>query len=72
MQSRSLPGEGGRPGGRCWPAAASRPSARAWGIRECYLALYRRRMYTEEKAKVVADVWGTEFIYFLAVLAIEY
>ena len=29
-------------------------------------------MYTEEKAKVVADVWGTEFIYFLAVLAIEY
>ena len=29
-----------------------------------------RRIYTEEKAKVVAAAWGTEFIQFLAVLAI--
>ena len=29
-----------------------------------------RRIYTEEKAKVVAAVWGTEFIRFLAALAI--
>ena len=27
-------------------------------------------MYTEEKAKVVAAVWGTECIPFLAVLAV--
>ena len=31
---------------------------------------HRRRIYTEEKAKVVADVWGTEFIPFLATRAI--
>ena len=31
---------------------------------------HRRRMYTEEKAKVVAAVWGIEFIQFLAALAI--
>ena len=29
-------------------------------------------MKTEEKAKVVASVWGTEFIKFLAALAILY
>ena len=27
---------------------------------------HRRRIYTEEKAKVVATVWGTEHIQFLA------
>ena len=27
---------------------------------------HRRRINTEEKAKVVAAVWGTEFIQFLA------
>ena len=27
-------------------------------------------MYTEDKAKIVAAVWGTEFIQFLAALAI--
>ena len=32
--------------------------------------LQRRRIKTEEKAKVVAAVWGTEFIQFLATLAI--
>ena len=32
--------------------------------------LYRRRIYAEEKAKVVADVWGTELIQFLAALQI--
>ena len=33
-------------------------------------ANHRRRIYTENKAKVVAAVWGTEFIEFLATLAI--
>ena len=33
--------------------------------RECFVGLsHRRKMYTEEKAKVVASVWGTEFIQF--------
>ena len=27
--------------------------------------MHRRRINTEEKAKVVADVWGTEFVQFL-------
>ena len=31
---------------------------------------FRRRIYTEEKAKVVADAWGTELLQFLAALAI--
>ena len=31
---------------------------------------YRRRIYTEEKTKVVADVWRTEFIQFLSALAV--
>ena len=31
---------------------------------------HRRRITTEEKAKVVAAVWGTELIRFLAMLAI--
>ena len=30
---------------------------------------YRRRTYTEEKAKAVADVWGTVLIKFLVALA---
>ena len=30
----------------------------------------RRRIKTEEKVKVVASVWGKEFIQFLAALAI--
>ena len=32
--------------------------------------MHRRRMYTEEKAKVVAAVGGTELLQFLAPLAI--
>ena len=44
----------------------------------CYDTLYfnmsapvpSRRIKTEEKAKVVAAVWGPEFIQFVAVLAI--
>ena len=32
----------------------------------------RRRIYTEEKAKVVSAVWGTKFIQFLDVLAVLY
>ena len=31
---------------------------------------HKRKIYTEDKAKVVASVWGTEFIHFLAVLAV--
>ena len=31
---------------------------------------HRRRIYAEEKAKVVAGVWGTDFIPYLAALAI--
>ena len=31
---------------------------------------HRRRIYTEEKAKVVAATWGTELLQFLAALAI--
>ena len=31
---------------------------------------YRRRIKTEEKAKVAASVWGTEFILFLAALSV--
>ena len=31
---------------------------------------HRRRMETEAKAKVVASVWGTKFIQFLAALAV--
>ena len=30
----------------------------------------RRRIYTEDKAKGVAAVWGTEYIQFLAALAV--
>ena len=32
--------------------------------------MHRRRIKTEEKAKVVASVWGEEFIQFLAALAV--
>ena len=32
-------------------------------------SIHRRRINTGEKAKVVAAVWGTEFIQFLAALA---
>ena len=31
---------------------------------------HRRRINTQEKANVVAAVWGTEFIQFLAALAV--
>ena len=31
---------------------------------------HRRRIKTEVKAKVVASVWGKEFIHFLATLAV--
>ena len=36
------------------------------------LLLHRRRIKIEEKAKVVASIWGTEFIPFLAALTIFY
>ena len=35
----------------------------------CFAAGHRRRMYTEEKAKVVAAAWGAELLKFLAALA---
>ena len=34
------------------------------------VVFHRRRIYTEEKAKVVAISWGTEMLQFLAALAI--
>ena len=42
-------------------------------VRLCTIVLcvgHRRRINTEEKAKVVAAVWGTKFIKFLAALAV--
>ena len=35
-----------------------------------FASAHRRRIYTEEKAKVVAASWGKEFIQFLVALAI--
>ena len=32
--------------------------------------MHRRRIKTEEKAKIVASVWGEDFIKFLAALAV--
>ena len=49
------------------------------GFRNMHLSIYstvqvysRRRIKTEEKAKVATAVWGAESIYFLAALAILY
>ena len=36
------------------------------------IRLYRIRINIEEKAKVLADVWGTEFIKFLAVAVLHW
>ena len=33
---------------------------------------HRRRIMTEEKAKVLVTVWGTEFIKFLATLTVNH
>ena len=33
-------------------------------------SIHRRRIETEGKAKVVASVWGAEFVQFLAALAV--
>ena len=44
-----------------------------FGIQNSFLVCYaprRRRIKTEEKAKVVAAVWVTEYIQFLAALAV--
>ena len=35
-----------------------------------YRISHRRRIELEDKAKVVASVWGTEFVQFLAALAV--
>ena len=35
-----------------------------------WVVFHRRRIYREEEAKVVAAVWRTEFIQFLATLAV--
>ena len=48
---------------------SSLPSAQATAAYH-QLSNYRRRIKTEEKAKVVATVWGTELIQFHAELAI--
>ena len=39
-------------------------------INNTFLYVHRRRLETEAKAKVIASVWGTEFMQFLAALAI--
>ena len=36
----------------------------------CTVVHHRRRIKTEEKAKVVVAVWGTELIQFIAALAL--
>ena len=36
----------------------------------CTFLYQRRRVKTEEKAKIVAAIWGTEFIQFLAAVAV--
>ena len=36
----------------------------------CTVVHHRRRIKTEEKAKVVVAVWGTELIQFIATLAL--
>ena len=41
-----------------------------WLINRLAAGAYRRRINTEEKTKVDAADWGTEFIQFLAVPAI--
>ena len=38
-------------------------------ILPCERSGHRRRIYTKEKVHVVAAVWGTKFIKFLAALA---
>ena len=55
------PGPRGRGGSRWQHNAAPRHSIHLH---------QRKRIYTEEKANVVAAVWGTELIQFLALLAI--
>ena len=37
-------------------------------INDLYKSPYRKKKKTEENAKVVASVWGAEFIQFLAAL----
>ena len=49
-----------------------RKQGRARGIDWERVFVTRRRIYTEEKAKVVSAVWGTKFIQFLDVLAVLY
>ena len=38
-------------------------------VRKCWSYTKKKELYTEEKAKVVAAVWGTKLIQFLASLA---
>ena len=45
------------------------PECHKW-VHSSFNAGYRRRMEREAKAKVVASVWGAEFIQFLAALAV--
>ena len=49
------------------PPRAEEGYTRVTSVIQCK---HRRRIKTEEKVKVVAAVWGTEFIQFLAAIAI--
>ena len=54
---------------KAWPAAGEEVhSGRRHNLikRIILHTFHRKRIYTEEKAKVVAAVWGTELIHFLA------
>ena len=44
--------------------------SRKMGVNTSDTVVHRRRIKTEEKAKVVTAVWGTEFILLLATLAV--
>ena len=59
------------PGSVVWPAGWAATLV-YWGrqVRRQLAGQHRRRTNTEDKAKVVADAWWTEFIQFLAMLAI--
>ena len=57
---------------RAHPHKYRKPTQHSVHCIKCYLrsCQHRRRINTEENAKVVAAVWGTEFIKFLAALAV--
>ena len=76
-RERRWRGSGSAATGRCpattrtWArTAAATTCAATRGLVDSGTCLHRRRMKTEEKANVVAAVWGTELIQLLAALDI--